>query len=89
MDKDKCRRCGMCCYVATCAYGEEGPRGHWGRCGYLQVNNDFTTTCTHPSALRQYGGLGCALTKTRKMHDDYYGKNLDEFKTTYLKKKEN
>ena len=90
MSKKPCYRCGMCCYVGSCTRGNSA--GLWGRCSYLKVNDDLTTSCTNSEAMREMVGLGCLLLNNahiRKLHEDMYSENLLEFKQTYLKEKNN
>ena len=88
MSKRPCYRCGMCCYVAPCQHGNSD--GLWGRCTFLEVNDDLTTSCTNDDAMRKMQGLGCYIFSSAhvgKLYKDEYSEGLLEFKQTYLKEK--
>jgi len=73
----ECIRCGMCCIVAPCAFGEIGDND---ACLYLTVNKDNTTTCGNKHAKTAFIGSGCFFMKYSvkelyDMHMEMYSVN--------------
>lgn len=58
-ENPECIRCGMCCMVVLCPFGEEIPRGETGECGYLTIDEEDQAVCNCKEAVERFAGSGC------------------------------
>lgn len=72
-----CTRCGMCCMVAVCDFGEYVPRGPSGECGYLWVDENDQAVCNCAEAVEAYVGSGCNF--MRDSWSDLYLLHINEY----------
>jgi len=64
-----CIRCGTCCLLCTCSYGEESPET--GLCKHLSFSKDKTATCGIYDEIRKSSsmfGAGCTLRRNPKLY---------------------
>ena len=73
-----CIRCGMCCMVSVCAFGEEIECGDTGECGYLSVDDDDQAVCGCDEAIENYVGSGCIFQRPESA--DTYLLHLNEYR---------
>ena len=76
--KPDCIRCGMCCMVTLCSFGEEIPRGETGECGYLTIDEEDQAVCNCAEAVEWFAGSGCNF--QRDSWSDLYLLHLNEYK---------